>query len=659
MLFSRHTFRQVPRELFLGNAAGSSLDVVRKEPDPFRGGPAAAIRPKPKVKPRLSSAFRSILPLLRPPEQRADRAGHVEPALDQRLDAVRDRHLDAAPARHLRQRGRGEGALDEAPLARFLDAGAAAERKTEGEIARLPRGASEDKIAEPRKPHERRGAGAKSLSEPAQFRKAARDQRRPGACAESPSGSNAAGDREHVLGRAANLDAANVGRMVKAQVRPVQEPAERARERAVAGGERHRGRQAGRDVRGEGRARQDRAGTGGRGFGENLGHEGAGVALDSLGASDEGRGPVDPSKARGNVAGRLGGGRDKNRGATGERAEFAGGEDPIGEFHAGQLRRAPRRLHFRHPVRIAAPQHDIAAGGGGGVGERHAPRAGARHSNGLVAVQTRHCPDSGAGGPYIRAGENMRALAKSTLNAYLCRKPPGKGSPKDSEPMSEIDLPTVLLALAALFVAFKLRSVLGTRNSQERPANGLLAPLRRAPAPPAAPPPVEAQAPAIAQPRSWKGAAEPEAFGGLDAIAAADRTFDGAPFLSGARAAYVMVVHAFAAGDAATLKTLMAPEAFANFDSAIRARAAAGHATTTTVVSIDEAIITAARLMGSVAQVSVRFTTKLVSATKDKAGAVVDGSPTEVVDHVDVWTFERDVRSRDPNWRLTATQSEV
>jgi len=226
--------------------------------------------------------------------------------------------------------------------------------------------------------------------------------------------------------------------------------------------------------------------------------------------------------------------------------------------------------------------------------------------------------------------------------------------------MPEIDLPTVLLALAALFVVFKLRSVLGTRNGQQRPPNQLLAPLRRAPAPPAQGAPAEVPAPAgpTAAPW-WKGVAEPEAWSGLDAIAAADRSFAPAPFLSGSRAAYDMVVHAFAAGDASTLQNLIAPEAFANFDNAIKARAAAGHVMTTTVVSIDDVFITAARLTGPIAQVSVRFTTKLVSFTKDRAGAVVEGSLTAVVGHVDVWTFDRDVRSPDPNWKLTATQSEV
>jgi predicted lipid-binding transport protein (Tim44 family) len=229
--------------------------------------------------------------------------------------------------------------------------------------------------------------------------------------------------------------------------------------------------------------------------------------------------------------------------------------------------------------------------------------------------------------------------------------------------MPEIDLPTVIFALVALFVAWKLRSVLGMRQDSERPG-GLMAPLRRVPSasnplvaqPEAAPSAPVSQAPAD----RWKGVAEsdPVVWSGLDAIAGADRSFTPEGFLSGARAAYDMVVHAFAAGDSDALKSLMAPEAFANFESAIHARANAGHTMSTTVVSIDNATIAGAQLRGAAAQLQVRFAAKLASVTRDAHNAVVDGSPNTVVDHIDLWTFVRDIRSRDPNWQLTATESE-
>jgi predicted lipid-binding transport protein (Tim44 family) len=230
--------------------------------------------------------------------------------------------------------------------------------------------------------------------------------------------------------------------------------------------------------------------------------------------------------------------------------------------------------------------------------------------------------------------------------------------------MPEIDLPTVIFALVALFVAYKLRSVLGMRHDSERQPGGLLAPLRRAPGPPN--PAVlqsDGAASAATTPPAadrWEGVAEPDptVWSGLDAVAAADRGFSPQAFLSGARVAYDMVVHAFAAGDSATLHSLMAPEAFANFDHAIRVRAAAGQTMTTTVVSIDDATIVGAQLVGATAQLSVRFAAKLASVTRDAGGAVVDGSPSAVADHIDLWTFARDVRSRNPNWMLTATESE-
>ena len=229
--------------------------------------------------------------------------------------------------------------------------------------------------------------------------------------------------------------------------------------------------------------------------------------------------------------------------------------------------------------------------------------------------------------------------------------------------MPEIDLPTVIFALVALFVAWKLRSVLGMRQDSERPGE-LMAPLRRAPGPASAPvaqPDAAPSAPVSQAPADrWKGVAEPDpaVWSGLDAIASADRSFSPEAFLSGARAAYDMVVHAFAAGDSDALKSLMASEAFSNFETAIHARANAGHTMSTTVVSIDNATIAGAELISQTARISVRFAAKLASVTRDTQGDVVEGSPNAVVDHIDLWTFARDIRSRDPNWLLTATESE-
>jgi len=118
-----------------------------------------------------------------------------------------------------------------------------------------------------------------------------------------------------------------------------------------------------------------------------------------------------------------------------------------------------------------------------------------------------------------------------------------------------------------------------------------------------------------------------------------------------------MIVNAFAEGDRRTLRNLLSREVFEGFDAAIAGREKRGETMENRFVSIDNADITAAELRGRVAQVTVRFQSKLVTATRDKNGNVIDGSAEKVADVNDVWTFARDLSSRDPNWKLVATEA--
>ena len=144
---------------------------------------------------------------------------------------------------------------------------------------------------------------------------------------------------------------------------------------------------------------------------------------------------------------------------------------------------------------------------------------------------------------------------------------------------------------------------------------------------------------------------------GLVAIASASPDFNAEQFLSGAKAAYEMVVTAFAEGDRVTLKNLLAPDVNEGFVAAIAERESKGQKAELTIVGIEEAKITAAELEGRTARISVRFAAELISATRDNNGQVVEGDATEAQTIRDVWTFARDVSSRDPNWKLVATEA--
>jgi predicted lipid-binding transport protein (Tim44 family) len=234
------------------------------------------------------------------------------------------------------------------------------------------------------------------------------------------------------------------------------------------------------------------------------------------------------------------------------------------------------------------------------------------------------------------------------------------------------DIYTIIFLALAVFIFLRLRSVLGQRTGRERPPYDpysareparpattdkvVALPNRNADA--AAPKAVEAVE--VAEPGArWKGFAEPGSpvAAGLDAIAAGDDAFDAKHFLTGARAAYEMIVTAFADGDRRPLKNLLSRDVYDGFDSAITAREKRGEKAETRFVSLDNAEITAAEARGRNAQLTVRFSSKLISTTRDKNGNVIDGSADKVTDVTDVWTFARDLSSRDPNWKLVATEA--
>jgi len=231
-----------------------------------------------------------------------------------------------------------------------------------------------------------------------------------------------------------------------------------------------------------------------------------------------------------------------------------------------------------------------------------------------------------------------------------------------------MDLWTIIFLTLAVVIFLKLRSVLGQRTGRERPPydpysardavrgatndNVVTLPGRAAET---AQKPVEASEPT----ERWKGIAEAGSVVavGLDAIAGEDKTFDAKHFVAGARAAYEMIVLAYAEGDRRTLKNLLSRDVYEGFEAAIRTREGKGETVETRFVAIDKSDITGAELRGHTAHVTVRFVSQLISVTRDKSANVIDGNAEKVTDVTDVWTFARDLSSRDPNWKLVATEA--
>jgi predicted lipid-binding transport protein (Tim44 family) len=227
------------------------------------------------------------------------------------------------------------------------------------------------------------------------------------------------------------------------------------------------------------------------------------------------------------------------------------------------------------------------------------------------------------------------------------------------------DLPTLIVIAVAVFVLFRLRSVLGTRTGNERPPMERRKPAEAAPEETVVPlRPRGTAAPDLDDDhRARKIEAEIEQFSkgneelgaGLKAVVEADPTFTPKSFLEGAKQAYEMIVTAYASGDRAMLKNLLEKDVFEGFQRAIADREAAGQSVDFTFVGLPKIEISDAEYDKKNVLVTVRFHAEVVSATRDKDGNLVEGNADQVQTIADEWTFARNPKSRDPNWKVVTT----
>jgi predicted lipid-binding transport protein (Tim44 family) len=242
----------------------------------------------------------------------------------------------------------------------------------------------------------------------------------------------------------------------------------------------------------------------------------------------------------------------------------------------------------------------------------------------------------------------------------------------------QIDLFTLLAMIVAVIAVLKLRSVLGQRSDEDdarierkareevrNPATAgagsdkvVSLPRRDREEPAVLGAPVDTEE-ADNRVREFAKGDETVA-DGLFAIRKLDPEFDPGAFIAGAKQAYEIIVTSFGEGNKKALRDLLSKDVLEGFTAAINEREARGERIEQNFVGINKADILEAELKNGVANITMRFVSQLITATRDKAGTIVAGDPTKISDVTDIWTFSRDIstaRARsNPNWRLIATQ---
>lgn len=219
--------------------------------------------------------------------------------------------------------------------------------------------------------------------------------------------------------------------------------------------------------------------------------------------------------------------------------------------------------------------------------------------------------------------------------------------------MSSSLIQLLVLAAVAVFLILKLRSVLGTREGFEKP-----------------PLPLEDSVPVRPTPRNFEvieGGADRDiidnvpdgspAAKALAAMKSIEPGFSVVDFLSGARGAYEMILMAFEKGDLASIKPFLSDDVNASFAEVVEAREREGLTIESHFVGLRELALQNATFdpVTREAEVTVRFVGELTSVVRNRAGEVVEGSPTAAKRQRDIWTFARKMGADDPNWQLVAT----
>ncbi len=215
----------------------------------------------------------------------------------------------------------------------------------------------------------------------------------------------------------------------------------------------------------------------------------------------------------------------------------------------------------------------------------------------------------------------------------------------------------VIMALVAGFILLRLRSVLGDKIGNDNPS------YFNKPATPA----LERQTIVQLEDKAVKAKpkAEPDLYmtkvkdeqviAAIAAIKAKDPEFLATHFLEGAKGAYEMVFDAFAKGDRDTLKFLLDTHVFQQFKDALAEHEAQENKSETTLISAKAQDITHAELIGNIARITAHIASEQVMVTRNAAGEIVDGDASLVHAIDDHWSFERDVTSKNPNWKVVET----
>ena len=214
-------------------------------------------------------------------------------------------------------------------------------------------------------------------------------------------------------------------------------------------------------------------------------------------------------------------------------------------------------------------------------------------------------------------------------------------------------LQIVILAAVAVFLFWRLRSVLGSREGFEKTMQEIQTQTNKI-----------KPTPSVSNPDddfdndiSDYVEENSENAKNLKEIKALNKNFTVESFVSGAKKAYEIILMAFENSDLKTLKPLLDKSVFDSFKSVVDDRQKKQLSIEASFIGMRDIRITNVYFDKKInmAEITVAFKSEMSTVVKDKTGKVIEGDPNEIKKQKDIWTFSKKLADKKPIWFLKST----
>jgi predicted lipid-binding transport protein (Tim44 family) len=221
------------------------------------------------------------------------------------------------------------------------------------------------------------------------------------------------------------------------------------------------------------------------------------------------------------------------------------------------------------------------------------------------------------------------------------------------ETFGEVNMPAsfldiIILAIIAIFLTIKIRNQLGKRDGFD---------FRNAANSNANKPSVNSTFQLKTENEKLPDYILPESelARSIELIKSRDKNFSFSQFINGAKTAFEMVLKAFSNNDREVLKSLLDKDVLSDFEATLEEEIKNNRKPQTILVAIHDAYLRQAELNGNICRLVVEFVTDQIYVVKDSSDKIVEGNASQVNKVTDSWSFERDIRSNNPNWVVVGT----